>query len=211
MNRRQFRGMCSNWLNRWQYGFDAMAYTQPSVLWRCCWLVGRKGIQPVKNWVVGCWRGYLSGVRCRLADSPISEWPLPLTVSCFSKIQIGSTFLVPAYLGSPGKRAIKWVCVCIYSTWLNRSSTRGGVCYLRLPGLYCSANRLLSSIWSIACTELHIRTGVSTSAFTPGLLYNSPAVYVFTVTAYINRYFWAYPFFPLVFFPLFNYWFHAVD
>jgi len=33
--------------------------------------------------------------------------PLPLTVSCFSKIQIGFTFLVPAHLGSPGKRAIK--------------------------------------------------------------------------------------------------------
>ena len=38
--------------------------------------------------------------------------PMPLTVSCFSKIQIGSTFLVLAHLGSPGKRAIKWVCVC---------------------------------------------------------------------------------------------------
>jgi len=30
--------------------------------------------------------------------------PLPLTVSCFSKIQIGFTFLVPAYPGSPGQR-----------------------------------------------------------------------------------------------------------
>jgi len=29
--------------------------------------------------------------------------PLPLTVSCCSKIQIGFTFLVPAHLGSPGK------------------------------------------------------------------------------------------------------------
>ena len=38
--------------------------------------------------------------------------PLPLTVTCFSKIQIGFTFLVPAYLGSPGKRAVKRVCVC---------------------------------------------------------------------------------------------------
>jgi len=38
---------------------------------------------------------------------------LPLTVSCFSKIQIGFTFLVPAPLGSPGKRAVKWVCVCV--------------------------------------------------------------------------------------------------
>ena len=40
--------------------------------------------------------------------------PLPLTVSCFSKIQIGFTFLVLAHPGSPGKRAIKWVCVCVY-------------------------------------------------------------------------------------------------
>ena len=37
--------------------------------------------------------------------------PLPLTVSCFSKIQIGFTSLVPAHLGSPGKRAVKRVCV----------------------------------------------------------------------------------------------------
>jgi len=35
--------------------------------------------------------------------------PLPLTVSCFSKIQIGFTFLVPAHLGSPGKGAVKRV------------------------------------------------------------------------------------------------------
>jgi len=39
--------------------------------------------------------------------------PLPLTVFCFSKIQIGFAFLVPAHLGSPGKRAIKRVCVYI--------------------------------------------------------------------------------------------------
>ena len=39
--------------------------------------------------------------------------PLPLTVSCFSKIQIGFTFLVPAHLGSPGKRDVKRVCVCV--------------------------------------------------------------------------------------------------
>jgi len=38
---------------------------------------------------------------------------LPLTVFCFTKIQIGFTFLVPAYLSSPGKRAVKQVCVCV--------------------------------------------------------------------------------------------------
>ena len=37
--------------------------------------------------------------------------PLPLTVSCISKIQTGFTFLVPAHLGSFGKRAVKRVCV----------------------------------------------------------------------------------------------------
>ena len=36
--------------------------------------------------------------------------PLPLTVSCFSKVQIGFTFLVPAHPCSPGQRAVKRVC-----------------------------------------------------------------------------------------------------
>jgi len=40
--------------------------------------------------------------------------PLPLTVPCFSKIQIGFTFLVPAHPGSPGQRVVKRVCVCVY-------------------------------------------------------------------------------------------------
>ena len=39
--------------------------------------------------------------------------PLPLTVSCFSKIQIGFTFLVPAHLGSSEHRAVKRVCMCV--------------------------------------------------------------------------------------------------
>ena len=39
--------------------------------------------------------------------------PLPLTVSCFSKIQIGFTFLVPAHPDSPGQRAVKRVCVLL--------------------------------------------------------------------------------------------------
>ena len=40
---------------------------------------------------------------------------LSLAVSCFSKIQIGFTFLVLAYPGSPGpgQRAVKRVCVCV--------------------------------------------------------------------------------------------------
>jgi len=64
----------------------------PSVLWRC-WLGGRKGIRPVKNewWpVVGA-----GMVICleRGADLHMAQlMPLPLAVSCFSKIQIGLPF-----------------------------------------------------------------------------------------------------------------------
>ena len=49
----------------------------------------------------------------RGADLHIAQLlSLPLTVSCFSKIQIGFTFLVPAQLGSPGKGPLNG-CVCI--------------------------------------------------------------------------------------------------
>jgi len=43
------------------------------------------------------------------------QLPLPLTVSCFSKIQIGFTFLVPAHPGGPRQRAVKRECVCVFS------------------------------------------------------------------------------------------------
>jgi len=48
----------------------------------------------------------------------IQLMPPPLTVSCFSEIHIGFTFLVPAQPGSPGKMAVKRarVCVCACST-----------------------------------------------------------------------------------------------
>jgi len=50
----------------------------------------------------------------RGADLHIAQlMPLPLTVSCFSKIQIGFAFLVPAYPGSFGQRAVKLVCVIV--------------------------------------------------------------------------------------------------
>jgi len=54
------------------------------------------------------WLSVWSGVHLHMAQ----RIPLPLTVSCFSKIQIGFTFLVPAHPSSPGQRATKRVCVC---------------------------------------------------------------------------------------------------
>ena len=46
--------------------------------------------------------------------------PLPLTFSCFSKIQIGFTFLVPAHLGSPGKGPLN-ARVCVASEWFSQA------------------------------------------------------------------------------------------
>jgi len=48
--------------------------------------------------------------------------PLPLTVSSFSKIQIGFTFLVLAHPDNPGKRAVKCVCVCVFISYASVSS-----------------------------------------------------------------------------------------
>jgi len=52
----------------------------------------------------------------RSADLHMAQlMPLPRTISCFNKIQIGFTFLVPANPGSSGQRAIKGVCVCFFT------------------------------------------------------------------------------------------------
>ena len=72
------------------YSINFFTQSVPSVLWRC-WLGGRKGIQPVKNWVVGCWRGCLGwGADLHIAQ----QMPLPLTISCSSKSRLVLTFLV---------------------------------------------------------------------------------------------------------------------
>ena len=41
--------------------------------------------------------------------------PLPLTVSCFSKIHVGFTFLVPAHPGSPGQTAVSTGVRVVYN------------------------------------------------------------------------------------------------
>jgi len=74
-------------------------------------LGSRKGIWPVKTerWGAGM-------VLCLEQDADLHMaqlMPLPVTVSCFSKIQIGFTFLVLAHLGSHGKMAVKHTYVCI--------------------------------------------------------------------------------------------------
>jgi len=82
----------------------------PLVLWHC-WLGSRKGIRLAKTewWGAGVVICLEWGADLHMAQL----MPLPLTVSCFSKIQIGFTFLVPAHPASTGQRVVKWVCVCV--------------------------------------------------------------------------------------------------
>ena len=69
-------------------------------------LGSKKGIRPVKNWGWGA--GVVICLEKRGADLHMAQqMPLPLTVSCFSKLQIGFTFLVPAHPGSPEKKRKK--------------------------------------------------------------------------------------------------------
>ena len=81
--------------------------------------------------------------------------PLALTVSCFSKIQIGFTFLVLAYLGSPRKRAVKRVCVCVCDRvtgdWYGQTK---GVCSLpHLP--YLEPKVGVKNDWIIGQPVIH--------------------------------------------------------
>jgi len=65
------------------------------------WLEGHPACKKAEWWVVGM-------VICLERDTDLHMaqlMPLPLTVSCFSKIQIGFTFLVLADPDSPEQRA----------------------------------------------------------------------------------------------------------
>jgi len=76
-------------------------------------LVGRQEGHPACKKLSGGLLAWLS-VWSESADLHMAQlMPMPLTVSCYSKIQIGFTFLVPIHAGSPRKRALKRACVCI--------------------------------------------------------------------------------------------------
>ena len=89
-----------------------------SVLWHC-WSGGRKGmIRPVKNWVVGCWCGYMTGQGADLHTAQLI--PLLLNVSCSRKSRLVLVFpfwyrltrVVPEKI----QRAVKWLLLCC-CTW----------------------------------------------------------------------------------------------
>jgi len=72
--------------------------------------------------------------------------PLPLTVSCFSKIQIGFTFLVPAHPGSPGQRSVKRVCV--WQLHLKSTTSTATVTY-RMASCFKYSRWWLATTWKM--------------------------------------------------------------
>jgi len=63
-----------------------------------------------KNWVMRCWRGYLSEVRCRW----FAYGPANATATLSSLASLKSrlvSFLLPAHPGCPGKESVKWLFV----------------------------------------------------------------------------------------------------
>jgi len=98
-----------------------------SVLWCCClafsaltllvgWQEGHPTCKKLSGGVLA-WLSVWSEVQTCMAQL----MPLPLAVSCFSKILIGFTFLVPAHLGSLRQWAVKWAHVC-YLKFILRST-----------------------------------------------------------------------------------------
>jgi len=84
--------------------------------------------------------------------------PLPLTVSCFFKIQIGFTFLIPAHPGSLEKRAVKRVCVCPgVPRWAGTRKVKPTWILLKQETVSDSG-----SSWAVVCTSLQTDNHVST-------------------------------------------------
>ena len=80
-----------------------------------------------------CWRGYLSGARCRLfacGPADATAVPKPHHLLCPILIQTGFTSLVPAYAGCPGKEAVKRTGVVVSD--VNRFAVRIASTQLRV-------------------------------------------------------------------------------
>jgi len=81
--------------------------------------------------------------------------PLPPTVSCFSKIQIGFTFLVPAHLRSPGRGPLNgcllFVCLHRYKKSEERSSLNDAMVHL-LPVIHEICTQLLADLSELSVT-----------------------------------------------------------
>jgi len=87
--------------------------------------------------------------------------PLPLTVSCFSKIHVGFTFLVTAHPGSPGQRAVKRARARACVHWLlghfSHSCMLANRNHLCLNLLKCPLHMLSYVVTLVLLSWLHLK------------------------------------------------------
>ena len=113
----------------------------------CLWLLNAFSVFTVLTLLVGWQEGHLACKKTewwgagmaicleRGADLHTAQlMPLPLTVSCFSKIQIGFTFLIPTHLGSLGKSSVKWLYVYVCGCCSERECGAAERCKAELGG-----------------------------------------------------------------------------
>ena len=133
----------------------------PPVLW-CCWLGGRKGIRPVKTeqWGAGVLICLEQGADLHMAQ----RISLPLTVSCFSKIQMVLPFWYrPTRVvldKGPLNVCVKRVCVLVvkgmvsFVSWeVSKGCANGYVSHPQCWQCQCLSHRrrlLTSSVYN--CT-----------------------------------------------------------
>ena len=84
---------------------------------------------------------------------------LPLTVSCFSKIHIGFTFLVPAHLGSPAQSVVKQVCECV------PLCVSISLCLPLYVSISLSVPLCVSASCLATCSQLYSSVGSSSASF----------------------------------------------
>ena len=100
----------------WLIGFDTSYLTKAYAFSALTLLVGRQEGHPAcKNWVVGCWRGYLSGAICRLAYGPVDA------TATHSLASVKSRLVLP-FWGRPTRVV------------LDKGPLNGCVCYLTKLG-----------------------------------------------------------------------------
>ena len=108
-------------------------------------LVGRQEGHPACNKTEWLGAGVVICLERGAALHAAQLMPLPLT--CFSKIRIGVTFLVPAHPGSPGQRAVKRVCVALDLSGRVRN---------RRVDIVCSYMYVCLSCWFVQRTSDHL-------------------------------------------------------
>ena len=95
------------WFIQWRFGMNEMFSLQ---CFDTCWLVDRKGIRSVKDWVLVCWWWYFDRSFAHLITPVVTTTSITLSSN---KSQNGD-ILVPANTGPPGKWPLEWRGKCYH-------------------------------------------------------------------------------------------------